>query len=224
MDKTKLNYSLKLLIMAFISFLCIPLGNLSKLGNPLYKKVYYGTLNNLFNYIVASIIWIICTIVIVKICKKKMNFNPLIEKKEKEYLPIKNMIILSLLTIIPILLVSGLIGWNFKPIYDLGTHFTGMELGHHLVYLLSCVFKLLLVYMIIRISNEALVNIFPSFSYIPFGALFTLLTFGLYELIIGLHYLPIVYLLLIFAMFYIYLYSNKTFSKGFILMVLIYLI
>lgn len=224
MDKTKLNYSLKLLLVAFISFLCIPLGNLSKLGNPFYKTIYYGTLNNLFNYIVSDVIWIICAIVINIVCQKKLHFSPIIEKKDKEYLPIKNMIFLSLLTIIPILLVSGLIGWNFKPIYDLGAHFTGMQLAHHLVYLLSSVFKLLLVYIIIRVSHEALVNLFPKYDYIPYGALFAFLTFGLYELILGVHYLPIVYLLLPFVMFYIYYFSNKTFSKSFILMVLIYLI
>lgn len=224
MDKTKLNHSIKLLIVSIIAFLCIPLGQLSHLGDFYYKTIYYGTLVKMFNYIVQAIIWMVAIILINTITKRKLKFSPLIDKKPKEYLPIKNMIVLTILTVLPILIVSGLVGWNFKPIYDLGAHFTGLQLGTHLINLLSQVFKLVLVYIIIRTSHEALSNLFPKYKTIPFGAIFALLTFGLYELLLKVHYLPVIYLLLIFVMFYQYLFSNKTFSKSFILMALIYLV
>lgn len=211
----------QLFILSIIAFLCIPLANITLLFNFLYENVYYGQIVPLFNDLLQIIIYTVAIILIAKSARKH-GFGSLKNKDlPKGYeLPIPNMIILSIFTIGSIALISGLIGWNVKPIYDLGTYFTGLEMWLKLADIARDGVMLILVYQSLRLADEASISL-PK--YIPWAGLFVVATFGLYQFLYSIHYLWYIYLFMGIVFHYLYKFSNKSFSRSFVLMLLVYL-
>ena len=217
----KNNTKNQLFMLSLIAFLCVILANTSAIFNFLYERVYYGQIVDLFNDVIQIIIYTIAIIFIAKASRKR-GFTSLKNKDlPKGYeLPIKNMIGLSIITIGAIALISALIGWNVKPIYDLGTYFTGLEMYLKLASILRDAIMLILVYQSLRLADEAFSSLPKA---IPLAGIYVTLTFGLYQFLFGIHYLWYIYLFMGIVFHYIYKLSSKSLSRCYPLMLLIYI-
>ncbi len=188
----------------------------------LYRLVGYGLMNEVFEYSLGTVYLLIGLIVTFKIFK--------FEKKEKKgLLPVKRVLILYLMTLIPILIISASFGWEVKIFFDIPDNSTGTSIINHFVNILLYLPKLMIVTLIIHFS-QYLFEESVTFNkenikrFIPFGGFVALLTFGLYELITGAHDLNILYLLFNIYFGFIYLATDKSIIKSFCLITLIFLL
>ena len=215
----------KYLLFGIACLLMLPLSNVMLLFEPLYEDVYYGTLTEMYNDILKAIFCVIGMVVIHKISKKKLSFSPLRSKLEsrKEELPIKNVILLTLITMGCIALVSSMVGWQVKVLADLGERYTGLQIELASAKWGCAVAKIMLVVMMLNFFQEGMEKSIPS-KHIPWGGILLFLTFGLYELIIGATTLPLVYLLLTLVYGEIFLLTHKNTFKSCVLIYVIYLL
>ncbi len=192
---------------------------------PLYNTISYGQLNDLFENILSAIYIILMGILVIKLFKRFTNVK-LSEKKE--LLPVKTVLLLTLLTTVPILVISGILGWEVKLIADLGDKFTIRQFVVHVCSLLYIIPKMIFV----TFSLAGFQKFFDlSFiledskykQYIPFGSICLFLTFGLSELFLNIHDLSLIYFLMSFYFGVIYLITNKSISKTSFLVLLIYI-
>ena len=87
-----------------------------------------------------------------------MNYRPLRSKEEsrKEELPIKNLVVLTLVVAGCIALVSGLVNWQVKILADLGERYTGLMLGLAAANWGTTIIKILIVVMMINFFQEGM--------------------------------------------------------------------
>lgn len=215
----------KYILFGIACLLVLPLSNVMLLFEPLYENVYYGTLTEMYNDVLKAIFCVVGMIVIHIISKKKLGFSPLRSKLEsrKEELPIKNVIVLTLITMSCIALVSGMVGWQVKILADLGERYTGLQIELAAAKWGCAVAKIMLVVMMLNFFQEGMEKSIPS-KHIPWGGILLFLTFGLYELIVGATTLPLVYLLLTLVYGEIFLLTHKNTFKSCVLIYVIYLL
>ena len=215
----------KYLIFGLISLALIPLSNIVLLFEPLYENVYYGTLTKLYNDILKLIFWIVSSVILSKVSKKVLGFNPLRSPVEsrKEELPIKNVILLTLIAASCIALVSYNVGWQVKILADLGERYTGLQLELALGEWASVVGKMFVVIMMLNFFQEGMEKSYPT-KFIPWGGILLFFTFGLYELIAGSTTMPLVYLGFTLVYGIIHLLTHKNFFKSIFLIYFIYLL
>jgi len=217
--------TLKYVLFGVSCLLILLLGETAIFFKPMYDWIYYGTLDSMFHNIIKSVIMIIGVIGIVVISKKVLGYNPLRSKEEsrKEELPIKNLIVLTLIVTASIALVSGLVGWQVKILADLGERYTGVQLGLAAVGWACASVRILVALMMINYFQEGMEKSITN-KHIPWGGILLLITFGLYELIMGTTTLPVLYLLLNVVYGEIYLLTHKNTWKSFLLIYVIYLL
>ncbi len=215
----------KYVILAFASFLCIIFANVALLFKPLYTKVYYGQADPIFYYGISSVVLIILYIIFKTVVVKKTNVS---YDKNNDMLPIRNVMTIYLSSIVIILIISAIIGWNVKPFYDLGENFTGFQLIIHAVKLIY--FSILLLFVVLMIENfqYGLEGIFkfknPILnSYFPVGGIATMLTYGIYQIVMDLSTLTVIYFILISIYGIVYLLAERSFSKTYLTSLLIFL-
>ena len=217
--------SIKYILFGISCLFIFVFGELARLFEPLYDNVYYGTLNSLFYDVIKAVLCIIGIIVVCLLSRKFLNFRPLKSKEEsiKEELPIKNLIVLTLITTACIALVSGLVGWQVKILADLGERYTGLMVGLAAAKWGTSLVKIVIVIMMINFFQKGMeMNI--DNKHIPWGGILLLLTFGIYELIMKETTLPVVYLLFNVVYGEIHLLTHKNTIKSFLLIYLIYLL
>ena len=219
-DKSAINY----FILALICFLFIISALSASLFTPLFKKVNYGQRLPLLNAIYIFILWIIEIDVIIVILYKKNKFDILNIKREKEELSVLRILILFGITLAPIFLISGLLGWKLKIVDDLGERITGDFLTFQLCEYGKAIPKLFIVAIMIRLFQDGMEKIVITKYQIPWGGIFVMLTFGLYELLTYDHSFGIFYFF--FPLIYgtIYLVSKRNVFITFLLSFFIYLL
>lgn len=216
---------IKYVTLALIAFLCIILANLILLFKPLYEQVYYGQAKPLFYYGGSSVLLIIFFIVFKNVIVKKMKVD---YNKEKGELPLKNLIVAYSITVGIIFVISGIIGWNVKIFHDLGTNFTGYQLIIHAVKIVYHSMVMMLVIAMIENFQYGLEGLIPvkneNFNeFFPVGGIATMLTYGIYQLVMGLTTLSGLYFVLIVLYGLIYLLVKRSFIKSYFASLLIFL-
>ncbi len=210
--KDRLKYG----IVAISYFLAILLSNLSVLFKPLYKRVYYGQANGHFRYGLGIVIIIILSLLIEFILKKKLNIT---YKKDKSELSLKRTSIIFGITFLMIFIISAIIGFEIKPLHDLGNNTTAFKIG---VYATKIGYFTISVYVAIHMIENfqyALDDIIkfknPNINkYIPYGGIATMLTYGIYMLCLGVGgSLSVLYFFMIILYGEIYLISNRSILK-----------
>lgn len=217
--------TIKYILFGVSCLFILLLGELSILFKPMYDWIYYGTLNSMFDDIIKAIIMIIGVITMVIVSKKILGYNPLRSKEysRKEELPIKNLIVLTLIVTSAIALISSFVGWQVKILADLGERYTGVQVGLAAVGWACASVRVLVALMMINYFQEGMEKSINN-KYISWGGLLLLVTFGLYELVMGLTTLPVIYLLLTVVYGEIYLLTHKNTWKSFLLIYVIYLL
>lgn len=212
--KSKMN-----LLFAFLYFLCIPIGYISNLFNPLFDDIYYGHLEYVFNCIVRVIIYIALFITLHFVYKKVDN-----TKEEKQQLPIKNKVVLYIITFFFITIVSLMSGWQLKPLSDLGEKYTLIQIYDKLgdiavlaaeIYIMISMFK----HFDIFYTN----NNFKQFKYFSLSILLVLLTFNIYHLIFNFNIYQLIFIPFTILLGFIYPYTQKSFWKTYLISVLVFL-
>lgn len=216
---------IKKLLIAFGIFVTIPLGNLSHLFDPIFDSIQYGQETKQFNYVFQVIYYIVMIVVAFVVIKKLLNRNIFIgDEKSKEELSLKRTITLYLLVLIPILIISAICGWTFKPLYDLGDRCTGLEMRLIFMRYLITILCYVLMLMIMILTQEVFEDLIKTKYPIPYGGIIFILTFGIYQLFLGISSFYGIYLLFGLLYGYLYLLSNRNFKRTFIMMVILFLL
>ncbi len=179
------------------------------------------------NLVVVNIIKFIYILSLLITCifisKKYIDFN-----QTKKLLPVKIVLILSAITISTIFLISGLLGFELKIIYDLGMKFSSEELNGYLVGIFVNVVKMICVTYILFgfqcFFDEITINSNKVLKYIPFSGICLMLTFGIYELILGVQELSLVYFLLNILYGIIFVLCNKNVKNTSFIISVIYIL
>ncbi len=223
----KLNKeTIKYVLFGIGCLLIFGFGEIARVFEPLYENIYYGTLNNMFYNIIRAIIWVIGIVIVIVLSKKFLSFNPLGSKQEskKEELPMKNLLILTLIVTVCIAIASGLVGWQVKILADLGERYTGLMLGMSAVKWGCSLIKIAVVIMMLNFFQVGVEKSFPNLNNIPWGGILLMLTFGIYELIMKETNLPLLYLLFTVVYGEIHLLTHRNTIKSFLLIYFIYLL
>lgn len=187
-----------------------------------YNQISYGLFNGTFRLSLSIIYLLIGLLIITKVFKIK--FTP-----KKELLSTKRVLLLYALTLIPIIIMSAALGWEVKVFFDIGSNSTGTSIIEHFINVLLIIPKMFIVTLIIHyiqifVSNVVEFDNEKIAKYTPFGGIFIFLTFGLFELICGVHHFNIFYLIVNLYFGLIYLLTNKSVPKSFFIITLIYLL
>ncbi len=218
-----------------------------------FKRVYYGYLQNMIADTFTVIFWCIGFIVIALLARKKKKkerdalqhsnvvIHPETELKTEEGkrkgvppLPWKNVGVLTAISIFCVFFVSMQIGWEVKPFYDIGEKVMGMTemLGKFAMLGKNCV-KVVWIVLILKCSYEIADEVF---FHLPesgkktwsiwggIGALMGL--FGLYDVLISgmTTAMTFTYLLVIYpAIVAIYYFAQRRGVKAGLLILLVYI-
>ena len=191
---------------------------------PMFDYVDYGALRHLFEEIITCVLWAVEIIVIAVICRKYWNVNVLMNPKTRgKELPAKNMILLALLSIAAVLFISAQIGFEVKPFHDMGVKITGYELMGNIGMLFRNAIKCGFMVLMIRCAQKfAELLIGKGRSRFIWGGVILALTVGVYDLLAGANTLPATYFLLNLLFGWIYLLTNRSISKTYLFVLLIY--
>lgn len=217
--------SLSLAVIYCIAFGCIiatPV--IAEYLAPMFDYIDYGALRHLFMEIITCVLWAVEIVVIAIVCRKRWNVNVLMNPKTRgKELPAKNMIILATLSIAAILIISAQIRFEVKPFHDMGVKITGYELMGNIGMLFRNAIKCGFVVLMIRCAQKfAELLIGKGRSRFIWGGAILTLTVGVYDLLIGANTLPLTYFLLNLLFGWIYLLTNRSISKTYLFVLLIY--
>jgi len=219
-DKTYIKY----FIMAGITLLCLYSNALADLFIPIFDDIYYGNLVKMFVAIASAIIWGIEILIITFVCKKiGIELFTAKENRDKQ-LKTWKVILLFILTILPMLIISGCINWKVKIVYALGERVTSIGLACNACEILSYAVRMILMIMFIVSIQKGFENLFKTKYIIPYGAIFAFLTFGIIDFFVFAVDLKVFYLIVSLLYGIIYLVADKKFAVTWLLCYLIYLL
>lgn len=215
----------KYFLLAFLSLACIYTSKLSNLFLPLFSKVYYGNLNGMFLAIATIIIWAFELVAVYYFAKNKFGIY-LFSKKNKdvETPSLLKVLMTFLITFIPIMIISALLGWNLKIVDDFGQKIESIKVTSVISQYVQFLLKILWTTIIIVLVQEGMEKIVVTKAKIPWGGIVLMLTFGILELFLFDGKFKIMYLLFNLIFGVIYLLTNKSFSKTYWISYILYIL
>lgn len=219
------NTAYKYFLLIALCLACIYSSNISKAFLPLFKKVYYGNLNEMFLSIASIIIWIFELVAISHFAKNIFNIDLFSKRKnDTKKISLINTLFIFLLTFIPIMIISWLLGWNLKIVDDFGQKIENIKVVSVVSRYALYVLKILWATIIISLGQEGMEKIFKSKYRIPWGGIILMLTFGIVELIISDGKFKIMYFLFNLIFGIIYLLANKRFTISYFVSYILYIL
>ncbi len=191
--------------------------------SPLFASYNYGQMTDFFVEIITCVIWSVMiigtTILVYRREKVNITFNIRTRGRELEN---KNLFAVIIVVVAAIFIISAQIGFQVKPFYDMGVKFTGYEfmanIGGILRNCIKCVWMI-----IIMECAQAIGEAHCSKPYIPWGGIALMCTIGIYDIVCGMTTLVITYLLMNIVFGVIYMLTNKSVSKTYLSILLIYI-
>lgn len=220
--KERISY----LLMGLIWFAALPLSLLGTLFKPLYKKVFYGQANGYFKYGLGIVLLLIFFFVIVFAIEKKFDLK---YKKDVKPMPWWKTCAIFFGAFLLTFFISAIIGFNLKPFYDVGNNTTAYMAGISFTKLAYFSVELFFAMKMIENFQYALDDILPfknkAAKYIPYGGLLTMLTYGMFGLIIGVGgTLSVLYFFLILLYGELYLLVDRSILKAYATSLLIFVL
>ena len=215
--------SIKYFCFAAIILACVYSNVLSQYFVPLFDNIYYGNLTNLFIAIANAAIWGF-EIILLVIIAKKLKVHFFTEEENKGELKFWKVITLFALAIIPMLIISVVIGWKVKIVYDLGERVTIMGLLCNACEMLAYAVRMVLMIMFIACVQKGFERVIKTKFIIPYGAIFAILTFGLIDFIFFPAQFAVFYLIMSALYGVIYVVADKKFALSWLICYLIYLL
>ena len=209
------NYKAKLIIFLCTIFLLMLSVEFLRFTKPLFDKIYYGYLTPMIIDLLRIILYFIIFFTATNYAKN--NF------KEVEYTKIKDIstkriALLYGMTFLIIFIVTAILKFRLKIVVDLGENIGMIYLYNNLAKIIAGVVRMLISYLLICYTEELFKDILNAklFKYLPIGGIISMLTVGLFELIITPKKKLIDFLFLFFHILYGYVYklsyNNKTVS------------
>ncbi len=223
--KIKSNKYLDLITYMVCFLLIIITPFLARLTAPLLDWVGYGAMRNFFNELFTGIFWVIEIIVMSVSYKKKLNQTIMSNKETKgQELPYKRIAMISVVTALCILVISAQIRFNVKPFYDLGEKFNGYELMNHIGIFIRNIIKCVWIVIMIKAMQSFFEQLgVKKADKMPYAGIILMLTVGVYDLIIGANNLAVTYLFLYVIYGWLYLLTDRSMMKTYLLVMFIFL-
>lgn len=219
-DKSCLKY----FIVSLIILICLYTNVVAKFFTPIFDNIYYGNLVNMFKAVVSAVIWGIEVGVIAFVCKKKHVLCFSSSETKGKNLKTWKVILLFVLTILPMLIISAVLGFKLKIVYSLGVRVTIVGLLCNVCEMLAYAVRMVLMIMFIACIQKGFEKIIKTKLTIPYGAIFAFLTFGLIDFFFFKVELAVFYLVASFVYGIIYIVTEKKFCLTWLLCYLIYLL
>lgn len=185
--KSEKTTALLYLMFAFIALIAIYVVQFFHYLEPLFSDVHQGDFTSIFFYCFNIAFWI-PAIAALAICIKKFTGYNVFHKGTSE-IPLKRSLIIYALVAVPIFVVSAILGFELKVVFELGTKLSAAQVATNGVMYVHGAVKLVLGMMIIELVQEAFEKLF-KFKYcewIPWGGIVLALTFGFLEVIVTSH-------------------------------------
>ena len=234
-----IRYAVYFLAVAITPFFAKPIA-------PLFDWAGYSLMRPLFVEVFTIIFWGLEWLVIFLIerfrRKRERKEGEEAPKKKwqiKEPIPLKNLLILTVLSIVCLFIVSAIIGFEVKPIYDIGEKVTGYEIWNAVGKLGRNVFKCFWILGIVKACKGMSDEFFASIelpkekeylAWILAGA--GVMVFGIFDILTSVVTYPmtvtsgllgLAYVLVYALITAVYALTEKSEVKSFLLIVLIYM-
>lgn len=223
--KTEDNKYLDLIlyIIGFAAIIGTPF--LARLVSPLFEWVGYGSCIPFFDELFTSIFWLAEIIIIAILYSKKFGKKITFDKSKRgEELPIRRVFLISAVVIVCILIISVQIEFQVKPFYDLGEKFNGYELLNNIGIFVRNIVKCVWLVIMARAAQDFVEKLLGKGQLkLPVAGIILALTVGLYDILLGMNNLPITYFLLYFVYGWIYILTDRSFIKTYLLVMFIFL-
>lgn len=218
------------LIFAAIILAGIYIVQIFHVFNPLFDRVYYGNLTTIFYYICNVVVWIPFIVLLYKFVLKYTGLKLF---RKSAPLSLKRSLIIYVCAVVPIFIVSAVLGFELKVVVELGKKVTGMQLATNGASYAHGAVKLLLAVMFIELVQEAGQLLYKGkyCNRIPWGGIALAVIFGFAEVIVA--YTTGTTTAFLFAWMYIafdllygviYLLSNKNFFVTYFVSLIIFIL
>ena len=210
-------------VMALLFIILSPI--VAKQISPFFDYVGYGAMRPFFDELFTSIIWIVGIVIMAIIYGKKLRYNIISnpDTKGKE-LPMKRIIFIGIVVAACILVISAQIRFQVKPFYDLGEKFNGYELTNNLGIFIRNIVKCVWIIIMIKAAQSLVETITKKDKIIyPVAGIVLMFTLGIYDLITGMNNLPITYFFLYLVYGWIYLLTERSMSKSYLLILFVFM-
>ncbi len=217
------------LLFALGALACVYIAQIFQLLSPLYHYIYYGNVTTLLISVTQAIFWIPCIVLLYWGVKKCTGYK--LFRRTHQELSLKRSMIIYACAIVPIFVVSAVLGFELKVVFELGKRVTGMQLATNAVVYANGAVKLVLAVIMIELVQEAVELLYKGkyAKQIPWGGIALALVFGFLEVIVayGTHaYTTFAWLYIAFDLLYgvIYVLSKKNFYVTFFVSLIIYIL
>lgn len=166
------------LLLSCCLLLCIASAYFAELFAPIYKIPHKGNITELLIYITVILIWITELTFLAVLCRVKLKYNLLWNDIKKRQLPFVKLVAVWALTFGAILLVSGLLGWKVKIVYDLGMKVIMLDAFCNLSLIALRMAESVILCAFIKCVEEAMKDIIPRKLPVPYGGIALFLTYG----------------------------------------------
>lgn len=198
---------------------------LVRLASPLFEKIYFGYITPMILDVMRIILYIILIVVAMKYAKKHFQSPCCVPS---DGFPLKRVILLYGITLLVVFIVSASLSFRLKVVVDLGENIGAIYLYNNLANIITSLVRMGIVVLIIRYSTEVFELLVKKSwaSYVPFGGLVSLVSIGLFELLIvpNISAIHIVFLFMHLLYGEIYLLSYKYFPTTLAISVIIHLL
>lgn len=216
-------YDLVLYVLSFLLIIATPF--LARLIAPLFDWAGYGAMRKFFNELFTAIIWVLEIILLAIFYRKKFKENILSNPETKGVeLSLKRIAVISVVTALCIFVISIQIRFQVKPFYDLGEKFNGYDLINNLgIYLRNIIKCIWIVIMLRAMQNFIGQMLKKDVCKVPYAGLVLMLTVGIYDVIVGANTLTWTYLFFYMVYGWLYLLTDRSMIKTYLLVMFIFL-
>lgn len=216
------NPKVKMIIFLVSGFLLFLSAEIVRVTKPLFDKVYYGYLTPMILDVLRMIIYF--TIFFVSSNYAKKNFDKIESTPFKE-ISTKRVLVLYVLTFLIIFVVTAILNFRLKVVVDLGENVGAIYLYNNIAKIGAGIVRMLLSFLIIRYVDVIFKDVLKEkiFKYVPVGGIASMLTIGLFELLITPKILFIDVLFMLMHIIYGYIYRLAYCNRGVTILIMIFI-
>ncbi len=217
------------MIFAAAIVFCVYIVQFFHFLEPLFYRVYYGNLKKVFYNVLCVAAWVPMLVGVHLLLKKYTGMKAF--RRYKRELPLKRSLLLFGSAVLSIFIVSACLGFELKPVQELGKRVTGVQLWSNASSYVQGGVKLLFYIIFIAVVQEAgeLLYTGKYSKFIPWGGIAAMLLFGFGDVIVAYATnsgVMFAWMYLAFNLIYgvLYLIADKSFYVTYIASLIIFIL